>query len=183
MTAEHDVAALVRRPSEQSVGGRRAAAAYAARVAAALRPPPAAVILYGSMARGTARRHSDIDIIVVADGLPDDWFDRLDILGDARRVGVTVPELHEQVDISGAAPASEARIQVIGYTPDEFTAMLSKAHLTALEAVDHGIVLVGGAWFEQQRARLAALKRAGWRRTPRGWYRGTDSNGSAAYCG
>lgn len=164
MTVGHDVAALVCRPSEQSVSGRRAAEAYAARVAAALRPPPAAVILYGSVARGTARRHSDIDIIVVADGLPDDWFDRLDILGDARRAG-------------------EGRVQVIGYTPDEFTAMLAKAHLTALEAVDHGIVLVGGAWFEQQRARLAALKREGWQRTPRGWYRETGSDGSAAYCG
>ena len=158
------MAALVCRPSEQSVSGRRVAAAYAARVAAALRPPPAAVILYGSVARGTARRHSDIDIIVVADGLPDDWFDRLDILGDARRAG-------------------EGRVQVIGYTPDEFTAMLAKAHLTALEAVDHGIVLVGGSWFERQRARLAALKREGWQRTPRGWYREAGSNGSAAYCG
>ena len=164
MIAKQGVVALVGRPSEQSVVGRRVAAAYAARVAAALRPPPAAVILYGSVARGTARRHSDIDIIVVADGLPDDWFDRLDILGDARRTG-------------------EGRVQVIGYTPDEFTAMLAKAHLTALEAVDHGIVLVGGAWFAQQRERLAALKREGWRRTPRGWYRETGSNGSAAYCG
>ena len=76
--------------------------------------------------------------------------------------------------------ASEGRIQVIGYTPDEFAAMLAKTHLTALEAVDHGIVLVGGAWFERQRERLAALKRAGWRRTPRGWYRDTGSNGSAS---
>ncbi len=164
MTAEHGVATLVGRPSEQSVVGRRVAEAYAARVAAALRPPPAAVILYGSVARGTARRHSDIDIIVVADGLPGDWFDRLDILGDARKAG-------------------EGRVQVVGYTPDEFAAMLAKAHLTALEAVDHGIVLVGGAWFERQRERFAALKRAGWRRTPRGWYRETGNNGSAAYCG
>ena len=179
MTARHDVAALVGRPSEQSVSGRRVAAAYAARVAAALRPPPAAVILYGSVARGTARRHSDIDIIVVADGLPDDWFDRLDILGDARRVGVIVPELHDQ-ESSGAALVSEARIQVIGYTPDEFAAMLAKAHLTALEAVDHGIVLVGESWFERQRERLAALKREGWRRTPRGWYRDTDSDRPAS---
>lgn len=161
MTVGHDVAALVCRPSEQSVSGRRVAAAYAARVAAALRPPPAAVILYGSVARGTARRHSDIDIIVVADGLPDDWFDRLDMLGDARRVG-------------------EERVQVIGYTPDEFAAMLTKAHLTALEAVDHGIVLFGGDWFAQQRERLAALKREGWRRTPRGWYRETGSSRSAS---
>ncbi len=52
-----------------------------------------------------------------------------------------------------------------------------------LAAVDHGILLVGGAWFAQQRARLAVLKREGWQRTPRGWYRETGSNGSAAYCG
>ena len=84
------------------------------------------------------------------------------------------------MDVGGAALASEARIQVIGYTPDEFAAMLARAHLTALEAVDHGIVLVGGAWFAQQRERLAALKREGWRRTPRGWYRDTDSNGAAS---
>ncbi|MDE2995099.1 MAG: nucleotidyltransferase domain-containing protein [Chloroflexota bacterium] len=164
MIVKQGVVALVGRPSEQSVVGRRVAEAYAARVAAALRPPPAAVILYGSVARGTARRHSDIDIIVIADGLPDDWFDRLDILGDARRTG-------------------EGRVQVIGYTLDEFAAMLAKAHLTALEAVDHGVVLVGGVWFAQQRERLVALKREGWRRTPRGWYRETGSNGSAAYCG
>ena len=61
----------------------------------------------------------------------------------------------EQVDVG---EVSEARIQVIGYTPDEFAAMLAKAHLTALEAVDHGILLVGGAWFAQQRERLAAIE-------------------------
>ena len=40
----------------------------------------AVVFLYGSQARGTATRDSDIDIAVVVDRLPDDYLETLSLL-------------------------------------------------------------------------------------------------------
>lgn len=41
------------------------------------------VVLYGSAARGAARRDSDIDVLVVADRLPARWHERLDLFRKA----------------------------------------------------------------------------------------------------
>lgn len=41
------------------------------------------VVLYGSAARGTARRDSDIDVLVIADRLPERWHERLDLFRKA----------------------------------------------------------------------------------------------------
>ncbi|MGH7408835.1 MAG: nucleotidyltransferase domain-containing protein [Candidatus Methylomirabilales bacterium] len=43
----------------------------------------ASVVLYGSAARGGARRDSDIDILVVAERLPGRWHERLDLFRKA----------------------------------------------------------------------------------------------------
>lgn len=41
------------------------------------------VVLYGSAARGTARRDSDIDVLVIAERLPERWHERLDLFRKA----------------------------------------------------------------------------------------------------
>ena len=41
------------------------------------------VVLYGSAARGAARRDSDIDVLVVAERLPERWHERLDLFRKA----------------------------------------------------------------------------------------------------
>lgn len=41
------------------------------------------VVLYGSVARGEATRYSDIDLIIVVEGLPEGRFARLDVLSEA----------------------------------------------------------------------------------------------------
>ncbi|MBI4391495.1 MAG: nucleotidyltransferase domain-containing protein [candidate division NC10 bacterium] len=44
------------------------------------------VVLYGSAARGTARRDSDIDVLVIAERLPQRWHERLDLFRKAGEV-------------------------------------------------------------------------------------------------
>ena len=38
------------------------------------------VVLFGSQARGTADEHSDIDLVVIAEGIPSDWREEREIL-------------------------------------------------------------------------------------------------------
>ena len=38
------------------------------------------IVLFGSQARGTADEHSDIDLLVIAEGIPSDWRQQRDIV-------------------------------------------------------------------------------------------------------
>ena len=38
------------------------------------------IVLFGSQARGTADEHSDIDLVVIAEGVPSDWRQQRDIV-------------------------------------------------------------------------------------------------------
>jgi len=38
------------------------------------------IVLFGSQARGTADEHSDIDLLVIAEGVPSDWRQQRDIV-------------------------------------------------------------------------------------------------------
>ena len=42
------------------------------------------VVLFGSQARGTAHEHSDIDLVVIAEGVPEDWRQQDKIIGKLR---------------------------------------------------------------------------------------------------
>ena len=100
---------------------------------------PVCIVLYGSAAKGTFGVGSDIDILVVAEGLPRSFLERLRLL-------------YELSD--GNAP-----IEPVAYTPEEFSAMLEKRHPTALHALEDGIPLYGREYFIKMRKRLLEIKR------------------------
>ncbi len=88
---------------------------------------PQAVILFGSQARGDARRTSDYDLLVVADNLPTDFWERLDVLWQDK------PPL----------------VDALGFTEEELLACLHRGLI--LDALVEGRPLVGDieAWRQQ----------------------------------
>jgi len=91
------------------------------------RVPLIAAALVGSGARGDFNVWSDIDVIVIADDLPERFLDRAELL-------------------SFRAPP---RVQPVGFTRQEFETALEKRNAMAWEAIQKGIVLVGDRFFEQ----------------------------------
>ncbi len=106
------------------------------------------VVLFGSSARGEARRGSDLDLLI---GLRQDGCVRfLDRLGDYSTL--------------------VAGVDAFPYYPSEIRLMLEQLHMTLLECADHGLVLFDrGAWAELS-ARLTGLISSGRiLRQARGW--------------
>jgi uncharacterized protein len=99
------------------------AASYVERLSAGLDLVGAAVA--GSVARGDFNVWSDVDVVVVARGLPERAVDRAGLLIEH-------------------APA---RVQPVGYTPDEFAAAVSRGDRLACEAKERGVILAGGELF------------------------------------
>jgi predicted nucleotidyltransferase len=81
-----------------------------------------AVVVFGSVARGDFNRWSDIDVLVVADSLPERFVDRFGALGP--HAGL---------------------VQAVPWTPEEFRRQLVKGNALAVEAVEKGVWLVGEA--------------------------------------
>lgn len=52
--------------------------------------PLAFVLLFGSRARGSPHKYSDHDIFVVAEKLPEDYWQRLELLSQNKPVGVDI---------------------------------------------------------------------------------------------
>lgn len=105
------------------------------------------VILFGSVARGQAKEHSDIDLIVVASGLPE--LKRRDILPPFRK---------------------PARIQDIWMTPEELEDMVIAKTLFVMDALLEGHVLQDDGTVAGARDRLiASLKRLKAKRLKSGW--------------
>jgi len=44
----------------------------------------ASIVLFGSQARGTANEHSDIDLVVIAKGIPSDWRKQDEVIREVR---------------------------------------------------------------------------------------------------
>ena len=111
---------------------------------------PRSIILFGSMATGKYGVGSDIDLLVISEDLPKNFLERLRILAELNQ--------------------TFAPIQALGYTPEEFLAMLRRRHPTALFAVaegkalyDDGFFLHAREVFEQVKAEFDLV------RTERGW--------------
>ena len=47
-------------------------------------PELISVVLFGSQARGTADEHSDIDLVVIAEGVPKDWRQQDEVINEIR---------------------------------------------------------------------------------------------------
>jgi hypothetical protein len=111
-----DVLAERRRERERLIGLARG---YVERLAARL--PVDAAVVVGSVARGDFNVWSDIDVVVVAEGLPERAVDRLGLLLEGAPVGV----------------------QPVGFSKSEFRHALAKRNRLAHEALEGGVVLLG----------------------------------------
>lgn len=80
-----------------------------------------AVCVFGSVARGDHHRHSDVDVLVVADGLPPD------VLARGR-----------------ALPRVPARVAPLAWTVEDWRTALYRRNPIAVECVAAGVWLLGG---------------------------------------
>jgi len=107
------------------------------------------IILFGSVARGEAREDSDVDLLVIASGLPD-IKKRYDDLLPARK---------------------PARIDDIWMTPEELEEMVDAKTGFVMDALMVGEVLLDDGTVEEAKKRLTeSLKRLGARRLKHGWF-------------
>jgi hypothetical protein len=111
---------------------------------------PDCIILHGSVARGTYTQNSDVDILVIGGNLADNFLTRLFELGQLR---------------DGKTP-----FEILGYTLTEWEDMMSRFHLTTLEALQWGIPLHGEALFEQWHERFLHWKSLGLSRGKVSWF-------------
>lgn len=108
---------LERRRHEQAALLSRADA-FAAGLAPAL--DVRAVVVFGSVARGDFHDASDVDVLVIASGLPASPLARNATWGTA-----------------------PARVEVVAWTPEEWEQELDRGNPIALEVCQHGRVLRG----------------------------------------
>lgn len=111
------------------------------------------VVLYGSVARGTARATSDLDLLLIIQGLPDPYGERIDGLVP---VLMTLRKQPEYVALvaEGLLPSPS----VVMLTPEE----ASHNRLLYLDMIEEGIRLIDkGDFFKRRldtlRARLEEL--------------------------
>jgi len=102
------------------------------------------VLLCGSTALGENMPWSDIDLIVIAD-FKKPFLDRLKELALLNDTGL--------------------RLEVLGYTPDEFMQMLNRLNPGAIEAAEFGIPIMTGKFLPQLKQKLTELKALGLTKT------------------
>ena len=91
------------------------------------RLPLKAAAVVGSVARGDFNLWSDVDVVVVAGGLPDAPAERARLL------------------LSGAP----AGVQPVGFTPHDLEVGLARRNRMLLDLAECGIVLTGGEWLRR----------------------------------
>ncbi len=77
-------------------------------------------MVYGSFARGDWREGSDVDLLVVAEGLPRTYWERWDLL---------------------FAVVEGFPLDPHAYTPEEFMGMLADGRMTPIEALLDGVLV------------------------------------------
>lgn len=98
---------------------------YVGRLSARL--PVVAAAVAGSVARGDFNVWSDVDLVVVVEGLPARGPERGALLLEDAPAGV----------------------QPVGFTPEEFLAAYAKGSPLAREAAERGVILAGHELFRQ----------------------------------
>lgn len=94
------------------------------------------LILFGSYARGNFTEGSDIDLCVVADGLPNDELERRMLTRFRRPHG----------------------IQALAYAPQEFLGMMRSLNPLVLDVVHEGVVLFDDGFVKGAKELLEELK-------------------------
>lgn len=106
-----------------------------------------AVILFGSMAGGQHTEESDADVCLIADGLPEDLFQRRYL-----------------------APSGYRYLSVFGFHPQEFLKELRMGNTFILDIVHEGKLLYNDGFFEQvQTTYQQVIQRYNLHRTEGGW--------------
>lgn len=111
---------------------------------------PDCIILHGSVARDTYTEKSDVDLIIIGGRLDSHFLTRLF-------------ELNALQD--GKTP-----FEIMGYTLSEWENMMSRFHLTTLEALQWGIPLHGETLFAQWHERFEHWKSLGLHRGQVSWF-------------
>ena len=99
-----------------------------------------AFIIFGSRAKGNYLDHSDYDVLIIAD-FTKKYLDRNDWV-----VHQTTPMV---------------AIDVFCYTLEEFDALFNNYRLTAIDAIDEGIVLKGEDYIKKYKEKLKDFKKRG----------------------
>lgn len=106
------------------------------------------IILFGSVARSTAKKTSDIDLIVVASGLP---------------------ELRDRFNFVGIKKPS--RLEAIWMTPEELSGMVDAKTGFVMDALLEGIFLKDDGTIEASKKRLEeSLKKLHAVKLSHGWF-------------
>ena len=93
------------------------------------RIPVVAAAAVGSVARGDFNVWSDVDVVVVAEGLPERYPDRSAVL----------------------LAEAQARIQPVGFTADEFEVAWEKGNALVKEAAERSVPLLGDGFLRRPR--------------------------------
>lgn len=109
-----------------------------------------AIVLIGSRARGDWKAYSDTDILVVAENFPQNYGELLMTLNP--------PE------------AWRLSLEPRAYSPEEFLDAIWALDLTALDAVEEGVVLYdGGFWRKAQEVFRSTKEEYGLKKIRDGW--------------
>ena len=121
---------------------RKAAVEFAQRVTSALGGPVDAIVLYGSVARGEAKRYSDIDILVVS--------------ADPQRTREQLSEINSDF-------AYERNytffISLVQYSREEFYRLIQLGSPFIANVIDEGIILYDDGTFSAVREKATAASR------------------------
>jgi len=106
------------------------------------------ILLFGSVARNDAKEQSDVDILVVASGLPD------------------IKERYDFITVE-----KPSRIEDIWMTPDELIEMVDAKTGFVVDALLEGKILLDDGTIKDARARLKdSLKRLKVKKLKHGWF-------------